>query len=112
ACVGLQNVPAAPPPRLAAGMPQSLARRDACRYVAAAILAASDRGFPAASFGNFGGGPATARRNLALTGTRPVVSFHTMFGNAIRRMPRPEEVARMTTQELRDVFLITGVYSA
>ena len=34
--------------KLAVGMPPSLAQWAACRYVAAAILAASQRGFPAA----------------------------------------------------------------
>jgi len=45
-----------------------------------------------------------------------VVLFHfcnvgVMFGDTIRRMPRPRDVARMTTQELREVFLITGIFS-
>jgi 4-deoxy-L-threo-5-hexosulose-uronate ketol-isomerase len=34
-----------------------------------------------------------------------------MFQNSIRRMPRPSEVARMTTEELRDTFLVSGLYS-
>jgi len=33
-----------------------------------------------------------------------------MFENTIRRMPRPQDVARMTTQELRDAFLVTNLY--
>ena len=34
-----------------------------------------------------------------------------MLENTIRRMPRPAEVARMTTEELRDIFLLSGLYS-
>jgi 4-deoxy-L-threo-5-hexosulose-uronate ketol-isomerase len=34
-----------------------------------------------------------------------------MFQNTIRRMPRPSEAARMTTEELRDTFLVSGLYS-
>jgi 4-deoxy-L-threo-5-hexosulose-uronate ketol-isomerase len=34
-----------------------------------------------------------------------------MFENTIRRMPRPQDVARMTTQELRDTVLLTGLFS-
>jgi len=34
-----------------------------------------------------------------------------MFENTIRRMPRPQDVARMTTQELRDTFLVTGLFA-
>jgi len=32
-----------------------------------------------------------------------------MFEETIRRMPRPEEAARMTSQELRDAFLVEGL---
>ncbi len=35
---------------------------------------------------------------------------HTMTADAIRRMPRAEEVARMTTEELREAFLVSGLY--
>lgn len=35
-----------------------------------------------------------------------------MFENTIRRMPRPQDVARMTTQELRDAFLVKGIFSS
>jgi 4-deoxy-L-threo-5-hexosulose-uronate ketol-isomerase len=34
-----------------------------------------------------------------------------MFENTIRRMPRPQDVARMTTQELRDTFLVTNLFA-
>jgi 4-deoxy-L-threo-5-hexosulose-uronate ketol-isomerase len=34
-----------------------------------------------------------------------------MFENTIRRMPRPQDVARMTTQELRDTFLLTNLFA-
>src|ERR1035441_2419644 len=34
-----------------------------------------------------------------------------MFENTIRRMARPQDVARMTTQELRDTFLLTGLFA-
>jgi 4-deoxy-L-threo-5-hexosulose-uronate ketol-isomerase len=34
-----------------------------------------------------------------------------MFENTIRRMPRPQDVAGMTTQELRDTFLITNLFA-
>ena len=34
-----------------------------------------------------------------------------MFENTIRRMPRPQEVARMNTQELRDAFLVTSIFT-
>ena len=34
-----------------------------------------------------------------------------MFENTIRRMPRPQDVAGMTTQELRDTFLLTGLFA-
>jgi 4-deoxy-L-threo-5-hexosulose-uronate ketol-isomerase len=34
-----------------------------------------------------------------------------MFENTIRRMPRPQDVAGMTTQELRDTFLITSLFA-
>ena len=34
-----------------------------------------------------------------------------MIQNTIRRMPRPTEAARMTTEELRDTFLVPGLYS-
>jgi 4-deoxy-L-threo-5-hexosulose-uronate ketol-isomerase len=30
--------------------------------------------------------------------------------DSIRRMPRPQDVARMTTEELRDTFLLTGLF--
>jgi 4-deoxy-L-threo-5-hexosulose-uronate ketol-isomerase len=33
-----------------------------------------------------------------------------MFGNNIRRMPRPQDVARMNTQELRETFLIRHLF--
>jgi 4-deoxy-L-threo-5-hexosulose-uronate ketol-isomerase len=33
-----------------------------------------------------------------------------MINNSIRRMPRPQDVARMTTAELRDAFLVTNLY--
>jgi 4-deoxy-L-threo-5-hexosulose-uronate ketol-isomerase len=33
-----------------------------------------------------------------------------MFSDIIRRMPRPQDVARMTTQEVRDTFLVTGLF--
>ncbi len=33
-------------------------------------------------------------------------------GSQIRRMPRPQEVARMTTSELRDAFLVEGLMCA
>ncbi|HEX5790069.1 MAG TPA: 5-dehydro-4-deoxy-D-glucuronate isomerase [Luteolibacter sp.] len=34
------------------------------------------------------------------------------FDSEIRRMPRPQEVARMTTAELRDAFLAQGLFQA
>jgi 4-deoxy-L-threo-5-hexosulose-uronate ketol-isomerase len=34
-----------------------------------------------------------------------------MFENTIRRMPRAQDVARMTTQELRDTFLISNLFA-
>jgi 4-deoxy-L-threo-5-hexosulose-uronate ketol-isomerase len=34
-----------------------------------------------------------------------------MIENTIRRMPRPSEIARMTTDELRDTFLVSGLYA-
>ncbi|HSY09915.1 MAG TPA: 5-dehydro-4-deoxy-D-glucuronate isomerase, partial [Candidatus Dormibacteraeota bacterium] len=34
-----------------------------------------------------------------------------MFENSIRRMPRAQDVARMTTQELRDTFLISNLFA-
>jgi 4-deoxy-L-threo-5-hexosulose-uronate ketol-isomerase len=34
-----------------------------------------------------------------------------MFENTIRRMPRPQDIAGMTTQELRDTFLLTGLFA-
>jgi len=33
-----------------------------------------------------------------------------MFANTIRRMPRAQEVARMNTEELRESFLVSGLY--
>ena len=33
-----------------------------------------------------------------------------MFENSLRRMPRPQDIARMTTQELRDTFLLTNLF--
>jgi 4-deoxy-L-threo-5-hexosulose-uronate ketol-isomerase len=33
-----------------------------------------------------------------------------MFHSEIRRMPRPQEVARMTTDELREAFLVPAIY--
>jgi 4-deoxy-L-threo-5-hexosulose-uronate ketol-isomerase len=33
-----------------------------------------------------------------------------MFENTIRRMPRPQDVQRMNTQELRDTFLVTNLF--
>jgi 4-deoxy-L-threo-5-hexosulose-uronate ketol-isomerase len=33
-----------------------------------------------------------------------------MFENTIRRMPRPQDVAGMTTQELRDTFLVSHLF--
>ncbi len=33
-----------------------------------------------------------------------------MFASEIRRMPRPQEVARMTTDELRDAFLVSSIH--
>lgn len=35
-----------------------------------------------------------------------------MFDNAIRRMPRPQDIERATTQELRDTFLVQGLFAA
>jgi 4-deoxy-L-threo-5-hexosulose-uronate ketol-isomerase len=34
-----------------------------------------------------------------------------MINDGIRRLPRPQDVARMTTAELRDAFLLTGLYA-
>ncbi len=34
-----------------------------------------------------------------------------MFDNTIRRMPRPQEVPRMTTQELRDTFFVGHLFA-
>jgi 4-deoxy-L-threo-5-hexosulose-uronate ketol-isomerase len=34
-----------------------------------------------------------------------------MFENAIHRTPRPQDVARMTTQELRDTFLLNSLFA-
>lgn len=34
-----------------------------------------------------------------------------MFDNRIRRMPRPQEVSRMTTDEIRDSFLLQELFS-
>lgn len=31
--------------------------------------------------------------------------------DSIRRMPRPQDVTRMTTAELREAFLITALYA-
>jgi 4-deoxy-L-threo-5-hexosulose-uronate ketol-isomerase len=33
-----------------------------------------------------------------------------MFADTIRRLPRPGDVARMTTQEVREAFLISGLF--
>jgi 4-deoxy-L-threo-5-hexosulose-uronate ketol-isomerase len=33
-----------------------------------------------------------------------------MFENTIRRMPRPQDIAGMTTQQLRDTFLLTSLF--
>ena len=33
-----------------------------------------------------------------------------MIESSIRRMPRPQEVARMTTAELREAFLVPQIY--
>src|ERR1700710_1985130 len=33
-----------------------------------------------------------------------------MFETSIRRMPRPQDVQRMNTQELRDTFQITSLF--
>jgi len=35
-----------------------------------------------------------------------------MFAESIRRLPRPQDVARMTTQEVRDTFLVPEIYAA
>jgi 4-deoxy-L-threo-5-hexosulose-uronate ketol-isomerase len=35
-----------------------------------------------------------------------------MFENSIRRMPRPRDIAQMTTQELRETFLINNFFVA
>jgi 4-deoxy-L-threo-5-hexosulose-uronate ketol-isomerase len=34
-----------------------------------------------------------------------------MFAEPIRRMPRPQEVALMNTQQLRETFLVTGLFT-
>jgi 4-deoxy-L-threo-5-hexosulose-uronate ketol-isomerase len=34
-----------------------------------------------------------------------------MFEDSIRRMPRPQDIARMTTQELRETFLISNLFT-
>ena len=34
-----------------------------------------------------------------------------MFESSIRRMPRPQDVAGMSTQELRDAFQITSLFA-
>jgi 4-deoxy-L-threo-5-hexosulose-uronate ketol-isomerase len=34
-----------------------------------------------------------------------------MFENTIRRMPHPQDVQRMNTQELRDTFLVTNLFA-
>lgn len=34
-----------------------------------------------------------------------------MFENTIRRMPRPQDITRMNTQELRDTFLVTDLFT-
>ena len=34
-----------------------------------------------------------------------------MFENTIRRMPRPQDVQRLNTQELRDTFLVTDLFT-
>jgi len=35
-----------------------------------------------------------------------------MFAETIRRLPRPEDVARLTSQEIRDTFLVPNIYAA
>jgi 4-deoxy-L-threo-5-hexosulose-uronate ketol-isomerase len=35
-----------------------------------------------------------------------------MFASEIRRMPRPQEVARMTTDELREAFLVSSIHQS
>ena len=40
----------------------------------------------------------------------PCVFPTVMFHSEIRRMPRPREVSRMTTEELREAFLIPAIY--
>jgi 4-deoxy-L-threo-5-hexosulose-uronate ketol-isomerase len=44
-------------------------------------------------------------------GAQPLIQ-NTMFESEIRRMPRPQEVARMTTAELREAFLIPAIYQS
>ena len=34
-----------------------------------------------------------------------------MFENTIRRMPRPQDVATMTTQQLRETFHVPGLFA-
>jgi 4-deoxy-L-threo-5-hexosulose-uronate ketol-isomerase len=34
-----------------------------------------------------------------------------MFENTIRRMPRPQDAATMTTQELRETFQVAGLFA-
>ncbi len=34
-----------------------------------------------------------------------------MFQDSIRRVPRPQEVARMTTEEIREAFLVTDLFA-
>jgi 4-deoxy-L-threo-5-hexosulose-uronate ketol-isomerase len=46
----------------------------------------------------------------ALTVPDPLANLRAMFAESIRRMPRPQDVARMNTHELRETFLVPGLF--
>jgi 4-deoxy-L-threo-5-hexosulose-uronate ketol-isomerase len=51
----------------------------------------------------------TAQRALTLAGA--LLNLRGMLTDAIRRLPRPQDVALMTTRELRETFLVTELFA-
>src|SRR5690242_19263128 len=47
----------------------------------------------------------------ALTGSAPSANLRAMFSDAIRRMPRPQDVVLMNTEQLRETFLVPGLFA-
>jgi 4-deoxy-L-threo-5-hexosulose-uronate ketol-isomerase len=54
--------------------------------------------------------PLALRLESSLTASMPAANLHDMIDETIRRMPRPQDVPLMNTQQLRETFLINDLF--